>query len=680
MLASPTPPSAPMPPLSPAAAPVLPPIPAADLSADQPPALEVYDLSGDVDEEEDDEDDSDDDNDDDSSDDKLIVDVSLSDDAETADGQPQPAASDVDRPAEDEAGEEEEDEEEEEEDTPEPCPRFYIRIQQFGPYVNYNTLLKRTQTKHTPPASTTAQPLSTEHTTDPLSGSATAAAAASDSVAMHADDPSDVVIVGQGRSRRKRQSLQDEYDTADPFIDDAELPQEREEDDMRTEIEGFHVQIGAVQVKEREVAVKLEGGGTADESKKRKRKEWTKRQVPMSAAMLAQVDKIVAECAALGGSDALGGSHRRLPDELVELLVQLSDIYDKDSVTRDGTERKVLRHNMLERLEPAMGQTRQAIRSRMHTAVQRHRRDQLDSQIRSLKASLQKAAAHDYSDFHHRISTPPLPTASKGNVVVHKSAEGRVQRYEYRPRFSLWMHELTELAAATLEAAGARRGEDGRAMEAEGRKLEKELWDEAAGWWGAGVMTGKVIGDRVKQARKDKRKKTAQKEHPSASTAAAATSTASSKATAPAAADKQAKGKEKEKRHREGDAASGNEGKKKKKAKTDAKTADSAQHKHKSASAKQPKESSRDKDKDGTHKRSTSTAATPASSASASSSSSAPSAVGQPVQSRLFYEPPAGAGRWSDVHFPALTAVVAVKQTAYKPSPPAPPQQLSQQR
>ena len=395
----------------------------------------------------------------------------------------------------------------------------------------------------------------------------------------------------------------------------------------------------------------------------------------MSATMSAQLDKIVAECSLLGGAEALGGSHRRLPDELVELLVALNDIYDADSARWNGTERKVLKHNMLERLEAAMGQTRDAIRSRMKTAVQRHRRDRFEQQIRQHKQSLQKAAGHDYSDFHHRISTAPLPSASKGNVVVHRSAEGRVERYEYRPRFSLWMDELLALASAVVEAAGVPRGEDGRAIEAEGWKVEKELWDEAAGWWGTGVMTGKLIGDRVKQARKDRRKKKAQlKPTTTSTTTAPATTTAptASKiavpAAATAAADKQSKSKdkekggEKEKRKRDSGAVTDKDKERKKKARTDskdtAKDSSKAADKPKAASTKQPKEAGREKDKDGTHKRSVSLSTT------AASAPSAAAGGGQPVRASVFYEPPAGAGRWSDVHFPP--AITAVK-------PPVPP-------
>ena len=691
MLAPPLSPS--MPSLESIPASLAPRAPTPPLSTDQPPALELYD-SLDIDEDEDD----DEDDDDDSSDGKLASDANLSDEAE-ADGGAVEAA------AEGEVGEDgEEEDDEDEEELPEPCPRFYIRIKQFGPYVNYNTLLKHAQSALdqplTDPATAPLLPLATQltlSTTPPTTAVAAADGAATDVDAggapvAAADDEGDVQILGEGRTRRKRQSTQDEYDTNDPFIDDTELPQEREEDDMRTEIEGFHVQIGAVQVKEREVAVKQEQGEAADERRKKQqrkvRKEWTKRQIPMSAAMSAQLDKIVKECQLLGGSEALGGSHRRLPDELVELLVRLNDIYDKDSVAWDGTERKVLKHNMLERLEAAMGQTRQAIRSRMKTAVQRHRRDQLDQQIKTYKQALQKAAAHDYSDFHHRISTKPQPTATKGNVIVHKTASGDVQRFEYRPRFSLWMDDLLALAGAVVEAAGVQRGEDGRAMEAEGWKVEKELWDEVAGWWGAGVMSGKLIADRVKQARKDRLKKKVQqkKSQPANANATSAATTQTASKAAPSAADKPLKQKEKVKekerasdkqktskkeklkRKRDSGAATEAEKKKKKKAKKTAdgkdsgKAADSASHKRKSASVKQQKEGG----KDGTHKRSATINSVTASASSAASTTS------QPMQSSVFYEPPAGVGRWSDVHFPP-PATVVVKQSVAPNKSAAPP-------
>ena len=680
MLASPLSPS--MPSLEPVVlpAPILPPVSAHATSAEGLPELELQDEAIDVDADEEDDDDEDDD--DDSSDDKPTTDVNLLDDTEeAADGQPDPHA------AADEGGVEGEGEEanEDDEEPIEPCPRFYIRIKEFGPYVNYSSLLKHAQPKHSLPPTNPAsnpqlQPAAVPPVNPPSTPAGVTAAAADAPTAANvvggpataADDESDVQIVGEGRIRRKRQSTQDEYDTSDPFIDDTELPQEREEDDMRTEIEGFHVQIGAVQVREREVAVKSESSGAADEPRK-KRHMWTKRQIPMSAAMSTQLDKIVKECQLLGGSDALGGSHRRLPDELVELLVQLNAIFEVDSAAWDGTERKVLRHNMFERLEVVMGQTRQALRSRMKTAVQRHKRDQLDQQIRSHKQSLQKAAAHDYSDFHHRISTAPQPTTTKGNVVVHRSADGRIERYEYRPRFSLWMDELLALAAAVVEAAGVRRGDDGRAVESEGWKVEKDLWDEAAGWWGAGVMTGKLIAERVKQARKDRRKKKAQQKQPTANTHAAPShiSQAAGKPTAPAA-DKQPKhkekekekGSEKEKRKRDSGTATEKE-KQNKRARTEAskdtaksgKAADSASHKHKAASAKPQKESR--KEKDSSHKRSAS--ATPATTAASSAASTA-SAGRQPLRSAVFYEPPAGASRWSNVHFPP--AAVTAKQSA----------------
>ena len=378
MLASPLSPS--MPSLDRISAPVLPPVSAPASTIDAPPALELYDSldDGDVDDEDDDEEEDDDD----SSDGKLTADVNLTDDVEPAD------SATVDEAGLGGGEDDEEEDEEEEDELPEPCSRFYIRLKHFGPYVNYNALLKH-EKQLTNPTTPQLQPPAIPPPNPPTATTPTSTVAAADGTAMDvdaaltsatgssADDELDVEIVGEGRTRRKRQSLQDEYDTNDPFIDDTELPQEREEDEMRTEIEGFHVQIGAVQVREREVAVKQEQSGAADERRrKRQRSEWSKRQIPMSAAMSAQLEKIVKECQLLGGADALGGSHRRLPDELVELLVQLNDIYDKDSGAWDGTQRKVLKHNMLERLEAAMGQTRQAIKSRMKTAVQRHRRDQ----------------------------------------------------------------------------------------------------------------------------------------------------------------------------------------------------------------------------------------------------------------------------------------------------------------
>ena len=680
MLASPLSPS--MPSLEPVPAPILPPVSALHSATDQPPALELYDALNADSDNDDEDDEDDDDDDDDSSDGKLAADVSLSDDAEPADGQ-----AETEEGAEGAGEGDEEEEEEDEEELPVPCPRFYIHLKQFGPYVNYNTLLKHE--KQLTGATTTTQPQPPTSPTNPSTNTTTTtptATATTPGTALPADtaaaatagdtDGDDVLIVGEGRRRRKRQSTQDEYDTNDPFIDDTELPQEREEDDMRTEIEGFHVQIGTVQVKEREVAVKQEQGGAADEGRrKRQRKEWTKRQIPMSAAMAAQLDKIVKECQLLGGSEALGGSHRRLPDELVELLVQLNDIYDKDSAAWDATERKILKHNMLERLEATMGQTRQAIRSRMKTAVQRHRRDQLDQQIRSYKQSLQKAAAHDYSDFHHRISSMPQPSATNGNVIVHRSADGGVERYEYRPRFSLWMDELLTLTAAVVEAACVQRGDDGRAIEAEGWQVEKELWDEVAGWWGAGVMTAKLIADRVKQARKERRRKKAQQKQATNPTATAAHPTPTAGRAASTAAVKQAKEsekgkdskeskqsrdvkqradkikeKEKEKRKRDSGAAATDKVKQKK-ARTDgkeaAKASSGAADGHKSASAKQQKDGGREKDS--THKRSVSATASSAS----SSSVSAPTGS-KPVQSSVFYEPPSGPSRWADVHFPHL--------------------------
>ena len=674
--------------------------------ADQPPALELYDSLSDADEEED-EDDDDVEDDDDSSDAQSAADV-IADGAVPADGK---AADGTGNGGEDEG----EDDEDEEDEVPEPCPRFYLDLKRFGPYVNYNSLLRRhkqltdTSKPQLPQSASTPSDPPTASSTVPTTVAAAAAAAAeANDTAMAvdmttastaADGDGDVEIVGEGKRRRKRQSEQDEYDTNDPFIDDTELPQEREEDDMRTEIEGFHVQIGSVQVKEREVTVKQEQGAGADEQRrKRQRKEWTKRQIPMSAAMSAQLDNIVKECQLLGGSDALGGSHRRLPDELVELLVQLNDIYEKDSSAWDATERKVLKYNMLERLETAMGQTRQAIKSRMKTAVQRHRREGLDSTIRTLKQSLQRAASHDYSDFHHRINTTPAPAATAGNVVVHKSADGRtVERYEYRPRFSLWMEELLALAAAVVEASGAKQGEDGRAVEAEGWQVEKELWEEVAGWWDAGVMTTKLIGERVKQARKDRRKrKKALQKQPSGNATSTTSSTnrsalqAAAIAAAAAGSEKSKAGKdgkhkadsgtskhkdtEKRKKDSSSGAATGKD-KTKKKAATDGKeaavgsssVADSAAaaHKHKSASAKPQKDGS-SKEKDKAHKRSASLSS---SAATTTTSSSTASPLSQPVMSSVFYEPPVGAGRWSDIHFPpAQINVVAKQSTSSKPA------------
>ena len=247
------------------------------ITTDQPPALELYDVEAEADDDEDD----DDDDDDDSSDGKLTTDVILSDDADQADGQPL----DTTQPGEDgEDGGEQEEEDDEEEEVPEPCPRFYIRIKQFGPYINYNTLVKHAHSEQQPAVTATQPHSATLPPNLPTATPAAAAAAgaAGDTVmavdavgaaaaAASADDEGDVQIVGSGRTRRKRQSLQDEYDTADPFIDDTELPQEREEEEMRTEIEGFHVQIGAVQVREKEVVVKLEGAGQRTRGGRRER-------------------------------------------------------------------------------------------------------------------------------------------------------------------------------------------------------------------------------------------------------------------------------------------------------------------------------------------------------------------------------------------------------------------------
>ena len=322
----------------------------------------------------------------------------------------------------DEEGEEG-DEDDEEDDAP--CERFFVNLKTNGPYIS----LKRLRTR----LANSSKPSPSPSSSSPPS---------------LLDDDVQVTQVVVSTSRRPPSD--DAYDTSDPFIDDAELPAERDDDAVQPLMDGFYVQRGAVVLKDAPPDIRVKRESTSDPHTKKKKRSisFADTGVPMSPALLAAFAALEAACREADVLASAEVSHRRLPDDVNALFSEVIRVYEEDVSelrVKGSRAHRPLMNAVVGRLEAALGMTRPSIRQKMKNLKQKWVAQQRLKDIGDITARLKANIQHDVTQHKAKLLASNFTAASQGPPDAAAVV--------YKPKWSTSTH--TQTASHPLSAVVA---------------------------------------------------------------------------------------------------------------------------------------------------------------------------------------------------------------------------------